>query len=295
MAEQNCPRCGSVFTSPVNPPTCPHCGLDCGTVTAKLRIKSPRFVRIAFLLTWCAVIVPTFFAKLDWRYWAVASLLLALGLAWAYFLQKTRVEYQDSALALDACTTKIDPAPPPSLSWRPPEAPRQWKTLIALPTPREVYWPSDAKLDLLLLLIVWALSGETLARFALNHHPAFGHAISSSYAEWLLLLYLIIATITAIVPVRREFAARMILRDGDVAIGYWNEGAYQFWTRAGERFRRVAGITAPEDALTDSGLVPVFYLPEDPVQSIALCSVYARVRIPAGVTSADIARVSAPS
>lgn len=295
MAEQSCPRCGSVFTSPVNPPTCPHCGLDCGTVTAKLRIKSPRFVRIAFLLTWCAVIVPTFFAKLDWRYWAVASLLLALGLAWAYFLQKTRVEYQDSALALDACTTKIDPAPPPSLSWRPPEAPRQWKTLIALPTPREVYWPSDAKLDLLLLLIVWALSGETLARFALNHHPAFGHAISSSYAEWLLLLYLIIATITAIAAVRREFAARMILRDGDVAIGYWNEGAYQFWMRAGERFRRVAGITAPEDAVTDSGLVPVFYLPENPVQSIALCSVHARVRIPAGVSSADIARVSAPS
>lgn len=248
---------------------------------------------MAFLLAWCAVIVPTFFARLDWRYWAVASLLLALGLAWAYFSQKTRVEYQDSALILNTYANKIDPAAPPP-SWRQPETPRRWKTLIGLPAPREVYWPFDAKLDLLLLLIVCGLSGESIARLGLKHHPAFGHA-TSRYAEWLLLLYLIISTITVIVAVRREFVARTILRDGEVTIRYWNEGAFQYWTRAGERFRHVAGIAAPVDALTDSGLVPVFYRSEDPVQSIALCSVYARVRIPAEVASADIARVSAGS
>lgn len=121
------------------------------------------------------------------------------------------------------------------------------------------------------------------------------HAIYLRPAILLQLLFLVVLTIAILVSLRREFAARTILRDGEVTIGYWNEGFYQYWTRSGERFGRTAGIAAPEDALTDSGLVPVFYLPHDPAQRVALCSVYARVRIPAGVSSPDIARISAPS
>lgn len=294
MAELNCPRCGSVFTSPVDSPPCPHCGLECGTVTTKLRIKSPKYGRLAFVVAWFALSVPPFLFQVDWKYWACAALLLALGLGWAYLLQRTRVEYHDSALALSADAGKIYAAAPTAPALRAPETPRQWKALTALPRPRQVYWPSSAKLSLLLLVIACLFISESLLGFA-RHHPPLIHAIYSHPAMGLEVLYLVASMIAMLVSLRRELAAVTILRDGEVTIGYWNEGAYQFWTRAGERFRRVAGITAPEDAVTDSGLVPVFYLPENPVQSIALCSVHARVRIPAGVSSADIARVSAPS
>lgn len=289
-----CPRCGSVFTSPVDSPPCPHCGLECGTITTKLRIKSPRYGRLAFVVAWFALSVPPFLFQVDWKYWACAALLLVLGLGWAYLLQRVRVEYHDSALALSAGARNIKAAVPAPPTLRAPETPRQWKALTALPPPRQVYWPSSAKLSLLLLVIACLSIGASLLDFARDHQSLI-HAIYSRPAIGLRLLYLVASMIAMLVSLRRELAAVTILRDGEVTIGYWNEGTYQFWTRAGECFRRVAGITAPEDALTDSGLVPVFYLPEDPVQSIALCSVDARVRIPAGVSSADSARVSTPS
>ena len=294
MAELNCPRCGSVFTSQVDSPPCPHCGLECGTVTTKLRIKSPRYGRLAFVVGWFALSVPPFLFQVDWKYWGIAALLLVLGLGWAYLLQRTRVEYHDSVLALSADTRKIDAAVPAPPMLRAPETPRQWKALTELPPPRQVYWPSSAKLSLLLLVIACLFIGESLLGFARDHQSLI-HTIYSRPAIGLQLVYLVVSMIAILVSLRRELAAVTILRDGEVTIGYWNEGAYQFSTRGGERFRHVAGIAAAEDALTDSGLVPVFYLPEDPVQCIALCSVYARVRIPAGVSSADIARVSARS
>jgi hypothetical protein len=249
---------------------------------------------MAFVVGWFAVSVPPFLFQVNWKYWACAALLLVLGLGWAYLLRRTRVEYHDSALALSAGARNIKTAVPAPPSLRAPETPRQWKALTALPSPRQVYWPSSAKLSLLLLVIACLFIGDTLWGFA-RHHPPLIHAIYSRPAMGLELVYLVASMIAILISLRRELAAVTILRDGEVTIGYWNEGAYQFWTRAGERFRCVAGIAAPEDALTDSGLVPVFYLPDDPARSIALCSVYARVRIPAGISSADSARVSAPS
>lgn len=294
MVERTCPRCGSVFTSSDEDCSCPHCGLECGTVAAKLRIKSPQYGRFAFIVVWCALGVPPFLFQVDWKYWACAALLLVLGLGWAYLSQKTRVEFHDSALTLNSYTPKIDTADPATSSLRAPETPRQWRALIALPPPRQVYWPSSAKLSLLFLVIVCFSIGESLLHFAHNRQSLF-HAIYSRPTIVLQLIYLIVSMIAMLVSLKRELGGTTILRDGDVTIGYWNDGAYQFWTRAGERFRRTAGIAAPEDALTDSGLVPVFYLPHDPAQSVALCSVYARVRIPAGVTSPDNARMSAAS
>jgi hypothetical protein len=243
---------------------------------------------------WFAVSVPPFLFQVNWKYWACAALLLVLGLSWAYLLQRTRVEYHDSALALSADARNIKTAVPAPPSLRAPQTPRQWKALTAVPPPRQVYWPSSAKLSLLLMMIACLFIGDSLLGFA-RHHPPLIHAIYSRPAMGLELVYLVASMIAILISLRRELAAVTILRDGEVTIGYWNEGAYQFWTRAGERFRCVAGIAAPEDALTDSGLVPVFYLPDDPARSIALCSVYARVRIPAGISSADSARVSAPS
>lgn len=293
MFEITCPRCGAVFTSSVQSRPCPHCGLECGTVAAKLRIKSPQYGRFAFIVAWCAVGIPPFLFQVHWKYWACAALLVVLGLGWAYLSQKTRVEFHDSALTLNCYMPKIDALDPAPSSLRAPETPRQWKALTVLPPPRQVYWPSSAKLSLLFLVIACFSIGESLLHFAQNH--SLIHAIYARPAIGLQLLYLFVSMIAMLVSLKRELGATTILRDGDVTIGYWNDGAYQFWTRAGERFRRSAGIAASEDALTDSGLVPVFYLPHDPAQSVALCSVYARVRIPAGVTSPDNARMSAAS
>lgn len=294
MGEINCPRCGSVFKSPLDLPLCPHCGLECGTVTARLRIKSPQFGRFAFVAACCFLSVPPFLFQVDWKYWACAAVLLALGLGWAYLSQKTRVEFYDSALALNAYAPNIDAAGSSAPSLRAPETPRQWKALTALPPPRRLYWPPYAKLSLVLLVIACFAIGESLFRFA-HDNRSFFRAFYSRPAVGLQLLCLVVSMIVILLSLKRELSATTILRDGDVAIGFWNEGAYQFWTRAGECFRRNASILAPEGALTDSGLVPVFYLAHDPAQSIALCSVYGRVRIPAASTSTDVARISAPS
>ena len=246
------------------------------------------------MVAWCALGVPPFLFQVDWKYWACAALLLVLGLVWAYLSQKTRVEFHDSALALNVYTPKTDGAGLAPSTLRAPETPRQWKALAALPPPRQVHWPSSAKLSLLLLVIACFSIGESLLRFAHNHQSLF-HAIYSRPAIVLQLLYLVVSMIAILVSLKRELGARTILRDGDVTIGYWNDGAYQFWTRSGQRFGRAASIVEPDDALTDVGLVPVFYLPENPTRSIALCSVYSRVRIPAGAASPDIARASASS
>jgi hypothetical protein len=294
MAEITCPRCGSVFTSSVELPPCPHCGLQCGTVAAKLRIKSPKFGRFAFVVAWCAVSVPPFLFQVDWKYWACATLLLVLGLGWAYLSRKTRVEFHDSALALSGYTPKIGATDPAPSLLRAPETPRQWKALTALPPPRQLYWPSSARLNLSLLVIACFSIGGSLLRFAHNHQSLL-HAIYLRPGLGLKLLYLVVSMIAMLVFLKRELGARTILRDGDVTIGYWNDGAYQFWTRSGQRFSRAAKIGEPHDALTDAGLVPVFYLPEEPTRSVALCSVYLRVRIPARTTAPDVTRASAPS
>ncbi len=260
MGEITCPRCGSVFTSPVDPPSCPHCGLDCGTVTARARIESPQYGRFAFVVAWCAVSVPPFLFQVDWKYWGCAAVLLLLGLGWAYLSQKTRVEFRDSALTLNVHAPKVDAADPAPSSLRAPETPRQWKALTALAPPHQVHWPSSAKLSFLLLVIACFTMSGILWHVVQNRQSAI-HAIYLRPAILLQLLFLVVLTIAILVSLRREFAARTILRDGEVTIGYWNEGFYQYWTRSGERFGRTAGIAAPEDALTDSGLVPVFYLP----------------------------------
>jgi hypothetical protein len=90
-----------------------------------------------------------------------------------------------------------------------------------------------------------------------------------------------------------ELKSRKLLRDGEVTMGYWNNGGYQFWTQSGQSFRRLARVVSSDDAIFGIGIVPVFYLPHDPARSAALCSVYSRIRVPAEEKSAGMTRVSA--
>ncbi len=88
----------------------------------------------------------------------------------------------------------------------------------------------------------------------------------------------------------REFQNRQLLRDGEATIGTivdWIAGrrssavaVYQFWTRGGERFEHRSQVRSDKDEYSAPGPVPVFYLPEDPTKSLALCCTALRVRMP---------------
>jgi hypothetical protein len=93
----------------------------------------------------------------------------------------------------------------------------------------------------------------------------------------------------------KEVAARTLRRESEVTIVFWNDHSYRFWTKSGDCFQRTASIDSREDAITDACLAPVFYLPQDPTKSVALCSVVSRIRVPSHAESPEFAQVSACS
>ena len=54
---------------------------------------------------------------------------------------------------------------------------------------------------------------------------------------------------------------------------------YRFWTRTGECFEHCGTVVSERKAYSERGLVPVFYAPEDPSKSFALCCTMSRLRI----------------
>jgi hypothetical protein len=55
---------------------------------------------------------------------------------------------------------------------------------------------------------------------------------------------------------------------------------YQFWTRNGELFQHRSRFMRGDGDFSAPGVVPVFYLPQNPGKSLALCSTELRVRVP---------------
>jgi hypothetical protein len=295
VAEASCPRCGAVFSSTGDVRHCPHCGLNCGTANAKFPVKSPRYFRLAFFFgLWLAAYIP-FFVNVKWIYWVIASSLLALGLLWSYVSRQTRSEFHDPTAPLNVYASQTDaksnqfPFP-----LRHPDTPRQWKALISAPRPRAVYLPVGSRLALL-FTILFGIVGGSLWLGAITHRAIFGRVIHWHGYDWLPLFYMAFWIIASPVVIWKEAAARPLLREGEVTIGFLNDGIYRFWTKSGEYFQRATSIGSLEDAITDAGLVPVFYLPQDPTRSVALCSVVSRIRVPSPAQSPEFARISARS
>ena len=101
-----------------------------------------------------------------------------------------------------------------------------------------------------------------------------------SFLLSLVAIYAILPFWVTFTSLWREWLAREVLRDGEFTIGYWGDESYQFWTRSGERFEHKGAIASRGKCLTSRGLVPVFYLSDNPAKSVALCCVWSRIRTP---------------
>jgi hypothetical protein len=296
VLEASCPRCGAVFTPAGDVQNCPHCGLDCGTATAQFRLNSPRYIRRALFFGLSAAVYLPIFVGMKWIYWAIAASLLVLGLLWAFISRKTRLEYHDPTAPLNVYASRADAkSEQSSLPLRHPETPRKWKALISAPRPREVYLPFGSKVGLLFAILVWIVGCGPLWFSVITHRALFGRVVHWHRSDWFALLSMAFWMIWTLTLIRQEVPARTLLREAEVPIGYWNDGSYRFWTKSGESFQRAATIGSLEGETTDTGLVPVFYLPQDPTKSVALCSLLSRIRVPSESGSRELAQASAQS
>lgn len=113
---------------------------------------------------------------------------------------------------------------------------------------------NDTATVFVLWVLVW-LNGEVMGR----RFAARGATHETALARMsFMLLYVMLPHWITIVSIRRERAARELLRDGELTVGCSGDGSYQFWTPSGERFEHRGAITSSAtDVLTDARVVPV--------------------------------------
>ena len=284
MRENVCPRCTAVAPPAGDFRICPNCGYDGVKPFSTVSLATFHYIpAVLILVAGVAPLISAFF-DVELKYWAIAAVVLVVGAAWTSVARRFRCEYDDPTAALNVYARKESDGQgreemrPTSL--RIPETPRIWKPLMATSRPRQVYLPFAAKFSLWLgVPFVCAVSGG-LVWASSHHYGAFAHRMNWQRG-WATLLNLVAVGLGTFFMIWREASSRKLLREGEATIGYWNEGGYQFWTQSGQRFRRASSIVQSSDAKIGIGLVPVFYSPNNPANSVALCSVYSRIRIPA--------------
>jgi hypothetical protein len=286
MQEIHCPRCGALYFPSAYVRLCPHCSAGVPTFFSKLWIQARRFA-------WTLILISLIVAALRppaWA-WAFAGFLVVLALlasAWSILSQHFRRGAYAPLNLINLyprqAPLEVNPVVP-----RPPPTPREWKHLLSMGRPREVYWPRAARLGIscdaaanVTFLIFLVLLGRRHGWVFVRHHTFDPSelAILIPIALWIYLL-----------PGRilQELRARTLLRDGEVTIGclitWVSRGqpyrvSYQFWTQTGERFERDGILMAGYDSSKGTDRIPVFYLPQDPSKSIALCCTASRIRLP---------------
>jgi len=171
---------------------------------------------------------------------------------------------------------------------RPPQTPADWLPLFSLPRPRTVFVPLLAKLVMAIEFVAFVAGIGWGTHIAWQQRPTLLQWRVLLDSEFLIVLWLAGWTSIGIAHIRREFSARALLQNGEVTTGLitnWRSGrhgkhvTYRFWTSTGLRFERQAQVLSSKEVSVDKRFVPVFYLPNNPSQSIALCSTAARVRV----------------
>jgi hypothetical protein len=289
--EMSCHKCGAVFFGSETPGPCPNCGAPMGKDIWRFARGASRYIFWVILaIVW---IFPAGYHRGDWQSIAVFLAIGALGLG---FVAVVRKKQQGSDLftglnprGRNARDSAIQIAPS---SPAPPQVPMEWRLLVSLPRPRDVYLPADKAIG----SVVSAVISVALLIFMVRegrYHVA--HRTWSSFRadEWILLFTVIASLYYAVASFPRESKARELLRDGEATIGYvvdWESGrsgswlTYQFWTLTGLRFEHRKRVVGQKNSYSDKGLVPVFYLPQDPSNSIALACTSWRVRSPGEVS-----------
>jgi hypothetical protein len=283
MQEISCPRCGALFAPQDGSQLCPHCGKEVSLHVAQVRSFFLRHFWRIFHVALVIGIVAATYGVPDWKILAIASLILAGGLLWASFLRYGHGS-QGSIAKLNLDDQAQILVKGREFQVRPPVTPKQWEKLVCLSAPREVHLDRTYKIDLFVTWLLVLVNGAIVWRKLTINHVRHETAMELVFFS---LLYVLLPLWITVASIRRELAAKELLRDGEVTIGCWGDGAYQFWTRSGERFERPGPlVSGDQDVLTDPGLVPVFYSRHDPSKSAALCCVRSRVQVPSEVGTA---------
>ena len=305
MKEIVCSHCGAVFVSATDVSICPHCGRN--PENPPLRKMAGLAAERAGVILWAVWLVLILRPERgDWG--AIAALYIAgaigVGASILYFRKSSRGT-QGSVTALGLGSYAV---PPESLETsrtlpHPPSVPAKWSQLISLPRPRDVYWPFWSKL--------WAVTEVGFLLGTIGYIALVVHGHYLRFAGWeavwprnlLWFSFAAIGDLFVVVGIYRDIASRYLLRDGEATIGIivdWIEHrrslpivVYRFWTRSGEHFEHRGPVKSDKEEYSGMGPVPVFYLPEDPSGSLALCCTSLKVRIPSEEFDARMQRAGA--
>ncbi|MGH9745790.1 MAG: hypothetical protein ACRD59_06735 [Candidatus Acidiferrales bacterium] len=280
MSEATCESCGAVFASTPGS-LCPHCRRNPKSALSKILSQIPDYVwPILAFLAW---VVLADSADGGW----VGLAIIALVIAWPFLSQKSQRGLHEPVTALNLDPTgaraRAVAVGLTEIASSPPKTPEEWESLLVLPRPRELYLRASAKVDLVFESILF-VAGIWFAIFM----------IERDYIDWkrlgsgvFLAVWLSIWILGELERIRNELQARRLLRDGEVTIGLivdWYSGRhstrlkYQYWTRMGQGFEHTGKIMSERKFYLEKGPVPVFYLPEEPTKSVALCCAVSRVR-----------------
>ncbi len=271
MEEVTCPRCGAVFAPDNTVGQCASCGYDARTLFARLRFVDKDLIAIALFLIFSVLVIHS-----------VLFAGIALVQAWSVFSQKTKIGLHKPLTALNLEPQKsMSTALPISK----PSIPNEWQALASLSRPRRVFMSSAAKGELALSAAIFlGVGGFFLDSFwnqfaTMREHPQTG---------WFGLLWLALWIYFGIGSIRQWFFSWEILKDGELTTGVltdWREGrgglsvTYQFWTDSGRRFERQGKVLNKEELADEKAPLKVFYLPQDPTKSVALCCTSLRIRL----------------
>jgi hypothetical protein len=291
MPEIVCSSCGAVFFGAADASVCSHCGQNPQKTPWK-RISSLASDNFSITL-WVVYMVIWFRPERnDWEQDAV-FLALAIGAAaTVMYARKTQGGGKGSvtALNLNQRETSTDSL---ESSWTPPPPPRvpdKWSHLMSATRPRDVFWPVLSQVRAAVNVAFIFVSLGYVTYLVHGHHASF----SDWGREWPRNLFVFAVTaisdLFVFAGLYQKISNRHLLRDGEVTMGSivdWVQrkravpiAVYQFWTRSGERFEHRGQVRSSKNEYSAPGVVPVFYLPQDPTKSLALCSTQLRVRVP---------------
>lgn len=294
MQEIRCHRCGAIALASSIGAMCPECGASPQTVIGRMWSKISRYVWLTITLMFAAYFEHPL--GRDSKFSRTLLFTVIVGVGWAIWKEARRERRYQPAGTGQTQRRKFYESPmtiTPSPA-DPPEALPEWRPLVELPRPRDVYVPSDVRTKILwdalyglgglafvIVIFLFRVAGpERWSKYSFHGVDAAVAAILIVTAwQWSRLAF-------------HELSARALLRDGDIVIGRitdWYEGehgksevCYQFWTRTGKRYEHTGNVVSEQEYFKEKDFVPVFYLPEDPAKSVALCCATSRVRLPDG-------------
>jgi hypothetical protein len=290
MKEIVCSHCGAVSVSAADVSVCPHCGSNPRSPLGKIGNFANQNVGIVLWIV--SLVLWRRPGRNVWDEYATIALTLFLGWAWSTFSRESKRGLHEPITALNLPKNGAPRVSPeiPSTRPQPPRIPGELEPLISLPRPREVFWPFWAMVEQL-AGVVMVIGSLGFLVFMVKRHP-------EEFPDWRSLHstnlpFLIATALSALFIVRglyREYANRQLLRDGEATVAVimdWISRShgpttvvYRFWTRTGECIEHRGTVVSERKAYSEKGLVPVFYLPEDPSKSLALCCTTLRPRIP---------------